>query len=74
MKYKKNFDEFANEQQSNFEEEKSRSRSPKNKDQSIASPKLMTKLSPINQYAKDKKLVLNPKAQKNLLKFAASQS
>lgn len=47
MKYKKNFEDFAGEQQSKDGSTKLKSMSPKNKDQTIASPKHMTKLSPI---------------------------
>lgn len=73
-RYKKNYDRFVN------QGPKSDGGSPKSSDSEkagvkrklIASPKIMSKLSPINTLITKTSLNVNPDAQKALLRFAVN--
>jgi len=73
-RYKKNYEKYVGQNPST----KSAENSPKNKIESeqpklIASPKMMSKLSPINSLANKQGLNFNPNSQRVLLQLAANK-
>lgn len=67
-RYKNNYEQYCNNGQTSQDKD---NESEKEVVKTIASPKLMSKLSPISEFISKQGINVNPHSQKGLLKYAA---
>lgn len=69
-RYKKNYESFG---QEGVKKEGDSTLNDKDVIKTIASPRLMSKLSPINSFVQNQGINVNPMSQKGLLKYALNK-